>query len=47
MPRLGLKFLDGPAKQDWPVKQQLDELPETCRWVTTSTDTLDEVRRNY
>ena len=29
MPRLGLKFLDGPAKQERPVRYTLDKLPDT------------------
>ena len=33
MPRLGLKFVDGPARVDRPVLHNLDELPETWHVV--------------
>jgi hypothetical protein len=39
MPRLGLKFLDGPAQQERPVKYTLDELPDTWYLVIHSGGT--------
>jgi len=36
---LRLKFLDGPARQDRPVKHNLDELPETWYIVFNGPDT--------
>lgn len=39
MPRLGLKFLDGPARQERPVKHELDELPVTWYIVFNAPDT--------
>lgn len=39
MPRVGLKFLDGPARQEPPVKHTLDTLPETWHIVFNGPDT--------
>lgn len=42
MPRLGLKFLDGPARQEQPMRVQLDELSQTWHVVFRLTGSFDK-----